>query len=386
VRGCSEGHCFCKPCYDKALDQKKSCPACRENVEDGSKLVPNRELAGVVANLRMRCPHAEGGKEDAASTAAKCSVDAVVRLNEPDTYDGAPAAFVTMEALRKLLREHFLDTAGSKAEMEARVEEDRKKRAGCGWKGRVAELPAHLGTCEWAPVECPNHCEELVQRRLLVEHERVCTTKAECPNAGCSVQHRRQAMNQHRAECEHEEVTCPCPGCDARLLREDLDAHVEAMHWGDWAGQLQRVWRENTELKEKAEIEHIHAAPTSWVFNWRADGWVRGEFESETHDFGQGVTGKCCLSIMNEHTHLIMFCFDGRAKCRVHATFSILDKHNKTLRQVYEFGTADAPEIAEDFDPGDDFTPTADDKAQSVRADGSIRLRAVVRLFLDGAA
>jgi len=406
VRGCKEGHCFCKPCYVTALLEKKSCPACRENVDE-SKLLPNRELEGVVAKLRMRCPHAAGGKEDASPPAAKRA-----KL--------APAAFVTMEELRKQLRERFLEAAGSKAEMEARLEEDRKKRAGCGWKGRVAELPTHLKMCDSAPVECPkgctvarkdlpqhddscggievkcSHCEQLIVRRSLVEHEGACIdATSECPNEGCSVEYRTWAMNQHRTECEREEVTCPCPGCETRLLREDLDAHVEAMHLGDSAGQqLQRLWRVNAELMETAEIERIHAAasPTSWVFNWRADGWVRGFFESETHDFGQGVMGECTLSTSErdacgDDEPVIGFTVSGRAKCRVHATFSLLDKHNATLRQVCEIGTADAPrEVEEDYEClscGNPFTPTADEKAQSVRADGSIRLRAVVRLFLD---
>ena len=201
-------------------------------------------------------------------------------------------------------------------------------------------------------------------------------------------------MNEHRAVCEHEEVTCPCPGCDARLVREDLDAHIEAMHLGDSAcQQLQRLWGEIAELKATVEIEQIHASasPTSWVFNWRADGWMRGSFASEMHDFGQGVTGHCTLSNSSgagcgDGRPLIAFYFRGRAQCRMHATFSVLDKHNKTLSQVCEIGTADAPQRVEKPDCGGAcFTATAEMKAQSVRADGSIRLRAVVRLFLDDA-
>jgi hypothetical protein len=256
-------------------------------------------------------------------------------------------------------------------------------------------MPQHDDSCGGIEVKC-SHCEELIERRSLVKHEGECSLAvSECPNEGCSVQHERWTMNEHRAECEHEEVTCPCPGCDARLLREDLEAHVEAMHLGDSAGnQLLRLWREIAVLRETAEIEQVHAtaSPTSWVFNWRADGWVRGCFNSEIHDFGQGVTGECCLSTSEgdacgDDEPLIDFILSGRAKCRVHATFSLLDKHNKTLRQVCEIGTADAPlELGEDGVAGDVFTPTADEKAQSVRADGSIRLRAVVRLILDGAA
>ena len=125
------------------------------------------------------------------------------------------------------------------------------------------------------------------------------------------------------------------------------------------------------------------------MFNWRADGWGAGRFESETHDFGGGVTGKCMIQIRSRSGHFIGFRLQGLAKCRLHYTVSVLDKHDKTLYQVFEAGTAAAP-VETDFTDGsydgNYCTPTAEEKAQSVRADGSIRLRAVVSLFLDGAA
>ena len=66
--------------------------------------------------------------------------------------------------------------------------------------------------------------------RLLEEHEGCWDIKIECPKEGCSVQYQGSAMNSHRAECEQEEVTCPRQDCDTRLLRNDMDAHVEANH------------------------------------------------------------------------------------------------------------------------------------------------------------
>jgi hypothetical protein len=77
--------------------------------------------------------------------------------------------------------------------------------------------------------------------------------------------------------------------------------------------------------------------------------------------------------------------WDEVTKCLVHATFSVLDNNDKVLRQIYEVGTATAPDIFDfkEFVCEEYFTPTTEDKAQSLRADGSIRLRAVVRLFID---
>ena len=91
-----------------------------------------------------------------------------------------------------------------------------------------------------------------------------------------------------------------------------------------------------------------------------------------------------------------------RANCRAHATFSILDEHDNTLRQLHETGKAGAPaELDDDVGgrpTGRHFTVhpavcgrggaavTEEEKERSVRPDGSIRLRAVVHLFLDDEA
>ena len=209
-----------------------------------------------------------------------------------------------------------------------------------------------------------------------------------CPNEGCSVKRQRRAMNVHRAECEHEGVTCPCPGCDTRLLRKTVNAHVRNQHLQNAETQLVNAWHQIRVQKAASESEQRLAAAstTSWVFNWRAEGWGVGTFESETHDFGDGVTGMCGFyaSSRPEFSHFIGYNIEGRDKCRVHATFSILDKHDKILRQVHTAGTAAAPvELHFTTYPckGGRFTPTAAEKAQSVRADGSIRLRVMVRLF-----
>ena len=184
----------------------------------------------------------------------------------------------------------------------------------------------------------------------------------------------------HREECEQEKVLCVCPGCDACLLRKGMDTHVEATHMRSAAKQLQILWRADAERTAVSNSEQRLAAasPTSWVFNWRADGWGGGYFMSEKHRCGNGVARACTLDYSSNPTlsHFTGVQIEGRANCRLHATLFILDKHDKILREVYEVGTAAAP--FEFTDPqcwGQNFTPTAEEKVQSVRADGSIRLQ-----------
>ena len=167
-----------------------------------------------------------------------------------------------------------------------------------------------------------------------------------------------------------------------------MDAHVEATHLQSAAKQLQILWHKVETLNALSESENRHAvaSPTTWVFNWRADSWEAGIVYSETHDFGEGVTGYCIIKLTSnvEYSHFIGYMLRGIDKCTVLATLSILDTHDKILREVYELKGED--DFTDVFCKGKHFTPTADEKARSVRADGSIRLRAVVRLFLDDAA
>ena len=398
--GCPGLHSLCRACYVKALKKKKECPMCRHPVDE-TTLVRNRDLAGLIAQQPLRCKHSEG--DAAGPSAAKRA-----KL--------APADSMTVKSLRTELGQRGLDSTGNKPVLVARLEEDRKKDAGCMWKGCVGGLAAHLGECEWAPVKCLNagctespprkdllehnatcehrkvpcgHCKRQQVQRSLAEHEGGCVfAVVECPNEGCIVLNSRLSMDSHRAECQHEKVTCLCPGCDARPFRKDLDAHVLGRHMKKPGENLQRLWRENAELRalSTSELRQAAAAPTSWVFNWRADGWKPGRFLSEKHNFGRQVKGECSLLVDFSTTQFISFQMQGIDKCKMHATFSILDKHDKTLRQVHEIGTANTPIEFESNVRGGIFTATAAEKAQSVRADGSIRLRAVVRLFLDPAA
>jgi hypothetical protein len=168
---------------------------------------------------------------------------------------------------------------------------------------------------------------------------------------------------------------------------------LQVSHTSSAAELLQSI--ATLEAAIESEQRHAAASPKVWVFNWRAEGWVDGEFESERHEFGDEVAVYCLFSNSSttEQSHFIGLRISD-FQWKVHATFSILDKHDKTLRQVCELGTATEPykfnhndddddDDDDDEDDGIDFTPTPEDLAQSVRADGSIRLRAVVRLFLD---
>jgi len=243
----------------------------------------------------------------------------------------------------------------------------RCEHAECAWRGCVGQLAAHLGECEWEPANCLNAgCADSPLPKDVREI-------IECPNEGCSEQRERGSMHVHRPDSgqgeEDDDMETQSDlssllsrdgheeGCDARLLREDMAAHAEATVHLD---------AEATHLDSAVELEAIHLdsevelLQSAWSQNFALEG-SGTELERES-------------------------LIEGKTKCRVHITLSILDKHGKILREVHKLGTATEP-AEEDFTVfphwAGAFTPTAVEKAQSVRADGSIRLRAEVRLFLD---
>ena len=454
--GCS--HLFCWSCYVKWLCKTRECPSCRQQVENKSKLVRILNMDGMISRLEMRCIHsAKEAAEAAPPASGEQAHEAGAGPPAAKRPRHAPAASMSLKALHDELLQRGLETAGRRPELVARLEEGRKKGVAlprrlapadsmavealqdekCGWKGRVGELVAHLGTCEWAPVECRNkgctesplrkdlpehgatcgghkvrcrHCRWPMERRLLADHESICQlAEIKCPNEGCHAERAREDMHEHRMVCDHEQIACIFRGCGARLLRFKMNAHVTGGHMAAAAEMLQALAfdkatleRTVAALKAKdvqedaaraSEQRHLQATPTTRTFNWRAEssvgcanGWGLGDFVSETCDLGESVVGSCALypTIDPGHSHSFGVAFEGRAKFRVHATFSVLDKNDKALPRTVQLGTADKPhQIKAGKFVGEDFTPTEEEKAQSVREDGSIRLRAVVRLFLD---
>ena len=160
------GRSFCRACYVKWRVKQKNCPTCRPVTAES--LQSNHQLEGVISQLRLRCPHADGDTENnaAGSPAAKRA-----KL--------APVASMTVNALRTELGQRALDSTGETPELVAGLEEDRTKNVACMWKGSVGELAAHLQECH-----------------------------VKCPHTGCTKSPLRRALAQHEATCEYRVVEC----------------------------------------------------------------------------------------------------------------------------------------------------------------------------------
>jgi len=160
--GCDGGHLCCRKCYVEWLREKRECPTCRQKVQSERKLVRIRSMDGMISRLQMRCIHSAKEAAGAGPPAAKRA-----KL--------APAASMTVEALRNELRQGGLDTSGNKEVLVERLEKDRKKDAGCNkdcrWIGKVGGLTVHLEEeCDWVAIKCLG-CTESPLRKDLPEHD-----------------------------------------------------------------------------------------------------------------------------------------------------------------------------------------------------------------------
>ena len=133
---------------------------------------------------------------------------------------------------------------------------------GCQWKGELRNLKDHLqfrldDGCGYIEIACSNNCGALLRQKDKQEHmEKECPLRTyqcehcgtrgiykdittqhyvmcskyplQCPK-GCPTVVKRCDLEAHKNKCPLEEVVCPYSsyvGCDAAILRKDLDDHL----------------------------------------------------------------------------------------------------------------------------------------------------------------
>ena len=329
TQACKEGHALCCECYVTELSKRKRCPTCQEKT-DSSRLQKCRTAADFIGDLRVRCRHGTDLEEEGRGAGGAAPRAKRAKLDPPQPMSN--------NDLRKELGRRGMGTKGNKGDMVARLQEQRRSEAGeqqiCNWRGKVCEFAVHLATCG------------------------------------------------------REEVVCPCPGCDERMARVEVGAHVAASE----TVHLQRAWAQAEELEE--EIKELRknlpgrADALTRVFTWSTDSACKDKF-TPTKTFADGVRGFCSNGepALERFTHWMGFELEEGPACTMHYKCSLLDKNDKVLRVVSDPEACDfreppieAPTLGEGIGPG--FNLSAADKTGAVRADGSIKFRMVVHLYL----
>ena len=107
---------------------------------------------------------------------------------------------------------------------ESKCSDDDK----CSWTGKYNQLAAHLKLCDFEILKCTNDgCAEKLMRRELQAHLQTCAYRSESCKT-CNVKVLSSAMTEHLSKnCALAEVTCKVPGCKAKMLRKDYEKHQD---------------------------------------------------------------------------------------------------------------------------------------------------------------
>eukprot|EP00117_Sycon_ciliatum_P029202 scpid38394/ scgid23320/ TNF receptor-associated factor 3; CD40 receptor-associated factor 1; TRAFAMN len=143
------------------------------------------------------------------SSSPRCPID-----NEPFTKD---QCFKDIFAKREILA------------LSTRCPSTLKRRDGCGWVGKVADVEEHEASCLYCDIKCTNAplCQVKVERNRLAEHlERECAFRSiVCSFCGRTIL--ANDMNTHQLE-ECTATPLPCPNnCSApKMLRKMFKEHL----------------------------------------------------------------------------------------------------------------------------------------------------------------
>jgi hypothetical protein len=398
-----------------------------------------RGLQEIIAQLRTRCCHGpelpdppglEGGAgfedgaglEGGAAPSSKRGLGGGADMEdcvEPSSKRAKLDAGQSMSAgdLPEELQRGGQSTEGKKGELAARLENHPRSDAGadgagvqhCSWVGKVCDLPVHLSeSCGFEPMKCPNAvagCKKSVLRKDITRHASVtcayrkvpcahCHTTFEahvghegrcpkalimCPNRGCGATVCRDSMGDHRGVCGWEEVECPSPCCEKRMLRVEVQLHVETSMVVHFQKEIAHL---KTTIKALEEGARKRDQAQTLVFTWSTgiDG-VIGKSEAQT--FADGWDGQCVGKFKGQALYLALSLSAKHSVCTMHFNASILDKDGKVLRVVNRCDVPEPPKPRTGH--GNLYIQvglTAADKRGALRTNGTIKLRMVVHLYL----
>ena len=128
------------------------------------------------------------------------------------------------------------------------------KDQGCEWTGQLQYLDAHLdvtsGDCQYVDEECPNMCDQKVQKRNVDTH-----LANECPNRDyrcphCNFKDKFHLVSDHFELCPYYPLACP-NRCGAKIKRDDLPDHVKMCRLEQKLQDQQEVFERKLEQRDK---------------------------------------------------------------------------------------------------------------------------------------
>ena len=205
------GQHFCQACLEQWFEKqaKKECPHCRSETFTHMRSLP---LKRKIDDLEVYCPNQKEGCKE------------ITKLGVLDAHRhvcGSAKVICTQECGELILRKDLIQHCNDKCP---------KRKIKCKFCGLVDHYEViggeHTTTCEEYPVKCP----------------RGCALPSEI---------KRKDLAKHAENCPLEMVQCPFieAGCGVRVLRRDIDAHMES--------NIQQHLMKMMMAYSKLKIDHI---------------------------------------------------------------------------------------------------------------------------------
>ena len=97
---------------------------------------------------------------------------------------------------------------------------------GCNWVGKVGEYNAHLLNCKKEQIICPNkECNAIILREDFNCHIEKCRVNTNICNL-CGLKIKKEEIKMHDLECLKKEILCP-KNCGEKFERAKLEEHLK---------------------------------------------------------------------------------------------------------------------------------------------------------------
>ncbi|EGC35424.1 hypothetical protein DICPUDRAFT_18410, partial [Dictyostelium purpureum] len=247
VYQCKEGHCSCKECWIKSLENKKECPQCKIQVKSFNKLSRARQVEKFILKSCVTCPYSFrniiGVDEELIKDGDGCNE--IIKLEELDNHiENCKFRFVKCEYHEK----------------------------GCNDKIRYNENKIHISFCEYQPLNC-KHCSNVYLLKKIKQHYLECPSMLiDCKE--CKQKIKREEIGNHLdKECQEVNVSCKFSqyGCNDKIKKRDLEFHLDHIdHSKHLCAEIDRLNIENNRLFNSIkELNRGNVYKNTWnIFNY----------------------------------------------------------------------------------------------------------------------
>lgn len=99
-----------------------------------------------------------------------------------------------------------------------------QQKEGCDWTGQLRQQEDHNKSCLYVAIQCGRHCEEILKRMDMIDHEQNRCPKRNVQCSHCSAEIEFQDLEEHYSQCA--KLPLPCDqGCGATVSRDKIEQH-----------------------------------------------------------------------------------------------------------------------------------------------------------------